>query len=515
MPAKRFLMSLDFGTGSGRCFLVAVDGSENYCSQKEWSFDTPPEAQPGGFSFDPDLFWHTLGETAREVMKRANIAPSQVAAVSATSLREGFVLLDDGGKELFAVPNRDARARAEAEVVSERLGQRMNDVSGHWPNVGMAPARFLWLQRHQPDLLHRARVLLMVNDWILYRLSGECACEPTNAAETCFYDIVEHRWDHSLLQACEVPTDLFPPVVRAGYVLGGVTPAAAEVTGLVPGTPVVVGGADTQCALLGVGAVQAGETAIVAGTSTPVQMVLEKPVIDPQGRTWSGPHVVPGLWELESNCGVSGTLLRWFRDSFCQEEKSVARNLGIDAYSVLEQEAQNSPIGSNGITAATGPRLMDAKGRTVAAPVLAGFVLPADARPVLTEVDSKRHFLRAIFEGHAFAVRANCQQLLDISGQEIKRASVCGGASNSGFWMQMVANVLGRTIDRPVVSEASGLATALCAGVGIGEYGDLAEGVKALVKTRDHFEPQEEYREAYEAAYERWLVLQSVQAPRG
>lgn len=513
MPAKRFLMSLDFGTGSGRCFLTAVDGSEHYWSQKEWSFDTPPEAQPGGFNFRPDLFWHTLGQTVRDAMKRANITPSQVAAVSATSLREGFVLLDDGGKELFAVPNRDARAWKEAKVVSERLGQRMNDVSGHWPSAGMAPARFLWLRHHRPDILERARVLLMVNDWILYRLCGEYACEPTNAAETCFYDIVEHRWDHSLLEACEVPTDLFPPAARAGYVLGRVTPTAAEMTGLVSGTPVVVAGADTQCALLGAGAVEAGELAVVAGTTTPVQMVLDKPAIDPQGRTWSGPHVVPRRWEVESNCGLSGTLLRWFLDSFCQGEKTVARNLGVDAYSLLEREAQNSPVGSNDVSAVIGPRLMNAKGRMVSAPYLAGFVLPADAHTVITEVDSKRHFIRAIFEAHAFAVRANSQQIVEVSGHEIKRASVCGGASKSEFWMQMVANVLGMTVDRPTVSEASGLGAAMCAGIGIGEYEDFTEGVKTLVKIHERFEPQEEYRGAYESAYERWLVLQRVQDP--
>ena len=282
---KRFLMALDFGTGAGRCFLIEIGGQESYSAYSEWAFDAPLEAQPGGFSFDPDAFWHTLGQTAQAAMKRGGVQATQIAAVSSTSLREGFVLLDDSGKEIFAVPNRDARAWAESIEVDQRWGQTMNDVSGHWPNPIMAPSRFLWLQHHQPGILGRARTLLMINDWILYRLCGERACEPTNAAETCLYDIVEHRWAEDLIRECQIPVSIFPPVCRGGYLLGKVTSAAAQVTGLVPGTPVVVGGADTQCGVLGSGVIDPGEVVVVAGTSTPCQMTLDSPVID--GQVWS------------------------------------------------------------------------------------------------------------------------------------------------------------------------------------------------------------------------------------
>ncbi len=93
--------------------------------------------------------------------------------------------------------------------------------------------------------------------------------------------------------------------------LGKLTRAAAAHLGLEAGTPVAVGGPDTQCGLLGMGAVEEGQIGVVAGTTTPVQMVLPKPVVDPEMRTWTGLHVLPGVYVLESNAGQTGSTLDW------------------------------------------------------------------------------------------------------------------------------------------------------------------------------------------------------------
>jgi autoinducer 2 (AI-2) kinase len=443
-------------------------------------------------------------------MKSGDVRPKQVIAVSSTGMREGFVLLDDSGTEIFAVPNRDARAWAESKEVSQQYGQRMNDVSGHWPSPIMAPSRLLWLRRHKPRVLDRARTLLMINDWVLYRLCGEKASEPSNAAETCLYDIAEHRWDEDLIRATQLPIQLFPTIMRGGQVLGGVTADAAEVVGLAAGTPVVVGGADTQCGVLGSGALEPGQTVAVAGTSTPLQMVFDRPLIDVQGRTWTGPHVVPGRWVLESNAGNTGSIVRWARDSFCQPEIATARETDKDAYLLMEDLARQSPIGSAGVTSVIGCRVMNARNGRAGA--LSGFVL-GDYRGLMAEGNSRHHFVRAIHESHAFAVRGNCGQLENISGRKIPRMTICGGCSVSAFWMQMVADTLGIPVDRPATHEASCIGTAICAGVGAGHYADLRQGVSALVTIRDRFEPSAGSRAAYEEAYQRWSALNRTTVP--
>ncbi len=507
---KQYLMALDFGTGAGRCVLAEVSGQETHTGYIEWAFDAPPDAQPGGFSFDPEHFWAVLGDASRQAMRRGGVRPEQVIAVSTTALREGFVLLDEAGKEIWAVPNRDARAYRESAEVSARLGQRMNDVSGHWPNPIMAPSRFLWLQRNQPHVLERTRTLLMINDWMVYCLCGEKACEPTNAAETCLFDIAELDWDAGLIEACGVPREIFPPIARNGTVLGSVTAQAAEETGLLEGTAVVVGGADTQCGVLGSGAVEPGQTVIVAGTSTPIQMVLPKPVIDTLGRTWSGPHVPKERWVLESNAGATGSVQRWFRDSFCQEEMAAAERGEGDVYALMTAKAMTSPIGSGGVVCLTGFRVMNARG--VGAPVMSGFVI-GNERAIMAETDSKRHFLRSMLESHAFAARGNIAQLQEIAGSGPTEVIICGGWSNSDIWAQMVADVMGTAVHRPRVAEATAVGTAVCGGVGVGVYQDIAQGVESLVRMRELVEPDLGRQAQYEAPYQAWLALRSLNPP--
>jgi autoinducer 2 (AI-2) kinase len=123
-------------------------------------------------------------------------------------------------------------------------------------------------------------------------------------------------------------------------------------------------------------------------------------------------------------------------------------------------------------------------------------------------VDSKPHFIRAILESYAFAVRANCAQLEEIWGRKLRRVIVCGGSSVSDLWMQMLADNLGIPVERPAEKEASALGAAVCAGVGVKEYADFPHGVKVLVKPGGRFDPRHENRPAYDTAYERWLGFQ-------
>jgi autoinducer 2 (AI-2) kinase len=236
-------------------------------------------------------------------------------------------------------------------------------------------------------------------------------------------------------------------------------------------------------------------------------MVLDTPVIDKRARTWTGPHVLPEHWVLESNAGITGSILRWFRDSFCQEEKKAAKQEGIDPYGLMERLAEKSPIGSSGVTALMGPRIMNASMLMSPAKVT-GFSV-AVPRSMVAEVDSKPHFIRSILESYAFAVRGNCAQLEEIWGQKLRRVIVCGGSSVSDFWMQMLADNLGIPVERPLEKEASALGAAVCAGVGVKEYADFSQGVKVLVKPGGSFEPRRENRPAYDGAYERWLSFQN------
>src|SRR5262249_13749583 len=149
-------------------------------------------------------------------------------------------------------------------------------ITGHTPPYIFPLARYLWFRKHHDA--GRVDALLMLNDWITFLLSGERVAEHSNAGESMLYDVSRRDWSPDILDTLDIPRAILPRLRPAGARAGSVTARAAAATGFPEGTPVFVGGADTQSALLGSGVYQPGQTAAVLGTTAPVQMVTEGPV---------------------------------------------------------------------------------------------------------------------------------------------------------------------------------------------------------------------------------------------
>src|SRR4029077_3457631 len=110
---------------------------------------------------------------------------------------------------------------------------------------------------------------------------------------------------------------------------------------------VVVGGADTQLGLLGIGVTDPGRFTIVGGSFWQHTMVLDQPLVDPEARLRTLCHVTPGLWMIEGIGFYCGLVMRWFRDAFCELEQAQATDEGVDVYTVMERKASAVPPGSN------------------------------------------------------------------------------------------------------------------------------------------------------------------------
>ena len=191
-----------------------------------------------------------------------------IAAISATSMREGIVLYDGDGKEVWAVANVDSRAGvevAELKASSENFERDFYEVSGETFALGALP-RLNWLRKHRPEDFAKARTISMINDWIGARLTGEIAVEPTNGSTNGFMDLSTRDWSDALIARAGLDRSLFPRVVEPGTVVGHVTATAARETGLAEGTPFVAGGGDVQMGSIGLGVVELGDAAILGGT---------------------------------------------------------------------------------------------------------------------------------------------------------------------------------------------------------------------------------------------------------
>jgi autoinducer 2 (AI-2) kinase len=284
-------------------------------------------------------------------------------------------------------------------------------------------------------------------------------------------------------------------VYEPGTPIGEVSAAAAAETGLLAGTPVVTGGADTQLALAGAG-IGRDEFTVVAGTFWQTTVLLDAPVIDPGQRLRTLCHAVPGQWMLEGIGFYSGMAMRWLRDAFCSYEVAVATERGIDPYTVMEEAAGTVPPGSNGVVAVLS-NVMNARRWVHASPAFVGFDLGDPAGT------GKAAAIRAVEEAGAYVARAHRDLITEITGRTFAEAVFTGGASKGTLWPQIMADVLGVPVHVPVVTESSALGTAAAAGVGIGWFPSLAEvpGLGARART---LIPDPAAVAAYDRAYPAW-----------
>ena len=496
--AEKYLMALDAGSGSGRCVLMSLDGEKLFTTKTDWHYFTPEGLPGSAFEFNPDQFWEILADTIRETLQKSNVRGEDILGVSSTSQREGIVILNQEGRELYAGPNRDFRAPMEGMTIAGKYGEEIYQRTGHYPSGIFACARLLWFKNNQPEKYEKMATLLSINDWILYRLCGEKVSEPTNASETALYDIHKKQWAFDLIEKLGLK-NIFPEVQPAGSMIGKVSASVAEATGLKAGTPVVVGGADTQCGLLGIGLLAPKTMGAISGTTTPVQMIIDQAVLDTNERTWTNPYLIPGTYVLESNAGGSGSIFQWVHDTFCESE--VMKSDPQKAFALMAHLAEQAPPGSSGMLSHVGVNIMNAK-KLGAPPSVFHFGMS----PISSDFQSsKPAFLRAIIESLAYGVKANADQIMEVLGYGPEKIGVCGGLSNADLYNQILANLFQMPVSVPKWRESTGVGAAICAGVGAGVFHSLAEGVDQMVIDEILIEPDPNLKTKYKSLYKKWM----------
>ena len=493
-----YLLAIDAGTGSCRALLFTVAGEQVAVSLREWTHREPPGV-PGGQDFDVEANWLAISACIRDVLHLAGATGADVAAVAATSMREGIVLYDRSGAEIWACPNVDSRAGAQArDLIAEGAAEAIFAEAGDWVSI-TSPARLRWLARHRPDLFSRIGSLGMLSDWIVYRLARVQVTEPSCGSSSGMFSLAERTWSEPVARICGILPAVLPPVVDPGTVVGAVTAAAADQTGLRAGTPVVAGGADTQLGLLGAG-VRAGEFTVLAGTFWQNTMLVNAPLIDPEIRLRTLCHVTPGEWMLEGIGFYCGMAMRWYRDAFCDSEASVARSRGVDPYVVMEETAAGIPPGSNGVIAILS-NLMNARRWVHASPSFLQFDVTDPAG------SGRASCIRAIEEAAAYVVRGHLGIIGELTNAPVAELTFTGGAAKGRLWPQVIADVLGLPVSVPAVTESSALGAALCAGRGAGFYASLADLEGELRKRAATFEPDPAAVAAYHDGYAAWRQI--------
>lgn len=494
-----FLLAIDAGTGSCRAVVFDPAGTQVAMAQREWSHRALP-AYPGSQVFDTATNWQSICACIREVLAAPGLTADAVAAVSSTSMREGIVVYDKEGRALWACPNVDSRAGEEvAELVQQDLARKIYAIGGDWVSI-TSPARILWLHRHEPEIFNRIAHLGMLSDWILYQLCGDYTSDPSAGSSSGMFNLAERTWSPEIVEMVGLDPAVLPPVRESGTVLGQVHRDAAAETGLKEGTPVVVGGADTQLGLVGIGQVDPGQFTVVGGTFWQQTVGVDEPLIDPEMRLRTLCHSLPGQWMLEGIGFYCGLTMRWFRDAFCDLEKERGSQNGRDTYSLMEEAALAVPPGSNGVVALFS-NLMDAKRWIHASPSFIQFDI---ANP---GASGKKECIRAIEEAAAYVSYGHMKIIESLTDRTFDRCTFTGGGSKGELWPQILADVLGCQVQVPVVKESTALGAAIYAGLGAGLYTDLKSVAQQVVRFERTFEPDHDAHQTYGDLYDQWSRL--------
>jgi xylulokinase len=435
------------------------------------------------------------------LVRSTGLDPGEVTAVAVSSQGETIIPVSRDGAPLGpAVVWLDNRATAEADELARAFDAAtvyaatgIPAVNPTWP-----AAKVLWWKRHDPGLFDAADRFLLVEDFLLHRLTGRFVTEGGVQCTSLLYDIRSDAWWTPMLDYLELSSDRLPDLARPGGTVGRLRSEAAASLGLATsGVAVVAGGMDQGAGAVGVGNFGPGIVSESTGGALTLQASVDRPDGDPTRQTPVYVHSATGWYLYCPVCPTGGMALTWFRDRFGDPETLRAASEGRDAYELLTELAAEVPAGADGLTML--PHLQGAfspEYEPAARGVFSGFTLG----------HGKGHFVRAILEAVAFMLRRNLE-LLATAGAEASEVHSHGGGARSPLWCQIKADVTGLPVVTLEGVEAAIRGDAMLAGVAIGAFRDLEEAGRAMVVRRDTFVPDPTLRATYDEGYRRYVRL--------
>src|SRR5881397_51955 len=446
--------------------------------------------RPGWAEQHPDTWWDASLASIRQLLAPPQSA-RRVLAVGISGQMHSSVFLDRAAEVIRpALLWCDGRTTAECAEITQRVGGegRLREWVCNPALEGFTLPKVLWLKHHEPAAFARLATVLLAKDFVRLRLTETLGTEPSDASGTLMFDPARVRWSRDMLDAVGLPVALVPEVGGSSEVLGHVTPAAAALTGLVAGTPVVGGGADNACGAAGVGAITPGEAVASWGTSGTVLAPTAEPRVDPALRAHTFCHVAPDVWYVMGVVLSAGGAFAWYRDQCARELPDGDRD------TQLVEEAATVPPGADGVTFL--PYLQGERTPHRDASLRAAFT-------GLSLAHTRAHMTRAVLEGVCFALRDSLTILQEL-GVAPGHLLLTGGGAKSAFIRQLQADVFGLPVTTVNREEGGAYGAALLAAVGAAASPDLKTAAQRTLTRQPPTPPNAEIHRIYEPIYDRF-----------
>lgn len=472
----QYLLGIDNGNTVSKAALFDLTGKEVAVASCKVETEYP---HPGWTERNMDVMWQSTAHAIREVIAKAGVKPEEIAGIGNTGHGNGLYLLDKQGKPLRnGIQSMDTRA---ADVLTEWSRNDIHEkvfpftIQSFWP--AQPNAILAWLKKHEPQNYERIGAILMPKDYIKYCLTGEITCDFTDMSATSLMDVRNRCYSRELMDLFGLSEvfDALPPLKQSSEVVGRVTPAAAQETGLAVGTPVVGGLFDVDASAIGAGTVHVNQACIVMGSWSINEVITKDPIVDPD-LFMTTLFADPSLYLTIEGSATSATNLEWFVNQCCGDERAEAKRRGVSVYEICSEEVASLPPGSTSV---------------IFHPFLYGSNVQPTARAGFYGVagwHTRAHLLRALYEGVVFGHLSHVEKLRKAGGQ-IHSARLAGGGSRSAVWSQMFADTLQVPMEISDGNELGARGAALSAGIGAGIYRNYEEAVRETVKVVRVHEP--------------------------
>ncbi|MCX7847574.1 MAG: FGGY family carbohydrate kinase [bacterium] len=501
MTMRPYLLGLDYGTGGAKAALIDCEGRTRAYAFEEFPILTP---HPGWSEHEPARYWDAACRMIRQVLAEARVPAREIGGVAVSSALPSLVMVDRAHNPIGNAYNlMDRRATRQVQAVKDLLGEaRVFAVTKNRLDDHPSIINLMWERDNRPDQFRRVWKALTIDGFITLKLTGVATGHYSGAAfYGVAYDLLGRTFNQPMLDAVGIPRELFPDLYPCTAVVGEVTAAAAEATGLAPGTPVAAGQVDCNAGWSGAGAIADGDIQMNLGTCGNFGIIHTAPTFHDSmiACNYTTDTVEQPVFVTIPTTTTGGQLLRYLRDNFYLAEKAAERTTGTDTYELINREAAAVPAGAGGL---------------VMLPFLMGERTPiwdVHARAVIFGLSlnhTRGHVARAAMEAVAYALYDSFR-IITAAGQQIRGPIVLNeGGAKSALWRRIITDVF--NVPTVLVKSRVGApyGDAILAGVATGVFKDFSV-TKEWVELVEPLEPDaaaharyQEYFALYKRLYE-------------
>jgi xylulokinase len=461
---------------------------------------------PGQVEQSPAEWWEKTAQVFRDVTAKAAAkdgpeAVKNIRAVCVSSQLPSVLCLDKDGSPLGdALIWMDKRAAGELDEIVGAVGRKdYVHITRAQPDDAFLPCKLLWLQKHQPQMLAKTRLVMQASGWINYKLTGEASIDSDQAGRTQCFDVGKNAWSREIGAAARLDFDsIFPRVFQPQELVGKVSARAAKETGLAEGTLVCAGASDALASMYAAGLSRPGEAAESSGTTSLIFMgsgqagAENAPVI-------ARPCALPGMpWLYDAPINTTGASIKWYIDTI---DKAPEGERGEALYDRLQQTALQAQAGSGGL---------------LYFPYLLGERAPlwnSHARGMFIGLGlstGRAEILRSILEGTAFAIR----HVIETNKADGAPAPAClrvtGGGSHNRTWARIKACALHvpvKLLDSRAADVPFGDALIAAQGCGLLRGDELARAMDNPAGVRETIEPESAWEKVYDELFPYYINM--------